>query len=109
MLHTATPLGLHEFVGERVLKRYFRTGLHAADLGTGHGDPTHISPVFFDLLQRQYLAQAGVRLREHLVFPPNGYQLTRKSLAWMLRLASLAFSDRSIVGDNHVLVIEARA
>lgn len=218
MLPTATPQGLHEFVGERVLKRYVRAGLHAVDLGTGpgamadrlhslgcdvvavdrdangfeagvlhrcldfnepdfasrlgpgefglvtaieviehvenpigflqnvgrllapggvaalttpnvdclparlkfllsgkirtmdkHGDPTHISPIFFDLLQRQYLAQAGVKLREHLVFPPNGFQLTRKPLAWMLRLASLAFSDRTIIGDNHVLVIEARA
>lgn len=73
-----------------------------------HGDPTHISPIFFDLLQRQYLPGAGVRLREHLVFPPNGFQLTRKPFAWGLRLASLAFSSRSILGDNHVLVIEAQ-
>jgi 2-polyprenyl-3-methyl-5-hydroxy-6-metoxy-1,4-benzoquinol methylase len=72
-----------------------------------HGEPTHVSPIFFDLLQRQYLPRAGVRLREHLVFPPNGFQLTRKPLAWGLRLASMAFSSRSIVGDNHVLVIEA--
>jgi 2-polyprenyl-3-methyl-5-hydroxy-6-metoxy-1,4-benzoquinol methylase len=74
-----------------------------------HGEPTHISPIFFDLLQRQYLPRAGVRLREHLVFPPNGFQLTRRPLAWGLRLASLAFPGRSIVGDNHILVIEARS
>jgi 2-polyprenyl-3-methyl-5-hydroxy-6-metoxy-1,4-benzoquinol methylase len=74
-----------------------------------HGEPTHISPIFFDLLQRQYLPRAGVRLREHLVFPPNGFQLTRKPLAWGLRLASLVFPGRSIVGDNHILVIEARS
>jgi 2-polyprenyl-3-methyl-5-hydroxy-6-metoxy-1,4-benzoquinol methylase len=73
-----------------------------------YGDPTHISPIFFDLLQRQYLPGAGVRLREHLVFPPDGFQLSRKPLRWGLRLASLAFSSRSILGDNHVLVIEAR-
>ncbi len=73
-----------------------------------HGEPTHISPIFFDLFQRQFLPLAGVKLREHLVFPPNGYQLTRKPLAWMLRIASMAFSSESISGDNHLLVIEAR-
>lgn len=217
MLRTATNAGLHEFVGERVLARYARPGMRAADLGTGpgamaerlrsmgcdvvavdrdargfeadvphqcldfnapdfasrlgvsgfgvvtaieviehvespigflrnvsrllapggiaavttpnvdslparvkflltgkirtmdlHGDPTHISPIFFDLLQRQLLPNAGARLREHLVFPPNGYQLTRRPLAWGLRLASIAFPGKSILGDNHVLVIEAQ-
>lgn len=72
-----------------------------------HGEPTHISPIFFDLLQRQFLPLAGVKLREHLVFPPNGYQLTRKPLAWMLRIVSMAFTSESISGDNHLLVIEA--
>jgi SAM-dependent methyltransferase len=216
MLHTTTNRGLHEFVGERILARYARKGVRAADLGAGpgamavrlrslgcdvvavdrdavgfeadiphrsldfnepdfasrlgigefglvtaieviehvenpigflrnvgrllapggvaalttpnvdslparlkfllagkirtmdeHSEPTYVSPIFFDLLQRQYLPRAGVRLREHLVFPPNGFQLTRKPLAWGLRLASLAFSSRSILGDNHVLIIEA--
>jgi 2-polyprenyl-3-methyl-5-hydroxy-6-metoxy-1,4-benzoquinol methylase len=72
-----------------------------------YGEPTHITPIFFDLLERQFLPRAGLKLREHLVFPPNGYQLTRKSLAWMLRIASMAFSSESISGDNHLLVIEA--
>jgi SAM-dependent methyltransferase len=72
-----------------------------------HGEPTHISPIFFDLLQRQFLPLAGVKLREHLVFPPNGYQLTRKPLAWMLRIVSMAFTSKSILGDNHLLIIEA--
>ena len=74
----------------------------------GRGDPTHISPIFFDLFQRQYLPLAGVTLREHLVFPPNGYQLTRRPLAWLLRIASLAIPGDALLGDNHVLVIEAR-
>ena len=72
-----------------------------------HSEPTHISPVFFDLLQRQFLPRAGLRLREHLVFPPNGYRLTRRPIAWTLRLASLAFSEKTLLGDNHVLVLEA--
>lgn len=70
-------------------------------------EPTHISPVFFDLLRRQFLPRAGLRLRDHLVFPPNGYQLTRKPLSWALRLASFAFSGDALLGDNHVFVFEA--
>jgi 2-polyprenyl-3-methyl-5-hydroxy-6-metoxy-1,4-benzoquinol methylase len=216
MLHTTTNSGLHDFVGERVLARYARAGVRAADLGAGpgamaarlqsfgcdvvavdrdangfeaqlphtsldfdqpdfasqlgkasfglvtaieviehvesainflrnigrllgpggvavlttpnvdslparskfllkgkirtmdeHSEPTHISPVFFDLLQRQFLPRAGLRLREHLVFPPNGYQLTRKPIAWTFRLASLAFSGEALLGDNHIFVLEA--
>ena len=71
------------------------------------GEPTHISPIFFDLLQRQFLPRAGLRLREHLVFPPNGYQLTRKPISWTLRLVSFAFPGESLLGDNHALVLEA--
>ena len=72
-----------------------------------HGEPTHISPIFFDLLTRQFLPLASMKLREHLLFPPNGYQLTRKPLAWIFRLASLVCPGDCLVGDNHVLVVEA--
>ena len=215
MIHTTTNSGLHDFVAERVLARYARPGVRAADLGTGpgamaarlrslgcevvavdrdsngfeaqvphvsldfdqpdfasqlglasfglvtaieviehvespigflrnvgrllapggvgvlttpnvdslparskfllrgkirtmdeRGEPTHISPVFFDLLQRQFLPRAGLRLREHLVFPPNGYQLTRKPIAWVFRVASFAFSGEARLGDNHIFVVE---
>jgi 2-polyprenyl-3-methyl-5-hydroxy-6-metoxy-1,4-benzoquinol methylase len=37
MPHTNTNSGLHEFVGERVLARYARPGVRAADLGAGPG------------------------------------------------------------------------
>jgi len=72
-----------------------------------YGEPTHISPIFFDLLARQFLPLAGMKLREHLLFPPDGYQLTRVSLAWVFRLASFVFPGECIIGDNHVLVLEA--
>jgi hypothetical protein len=72
-----------------------------------HGEPTHISRIFFDLLQRQFLPLAGLRLREHLVSPPDGFQLSRKSVAWSMRLAASMFSGESIIGDNHILVLEA--
>jgi 2-polyprenyl-3-methyl-5-hydroxy-6-metoxy-1,4-benzoquinol methylase len=74
-----------------------------------HGEPTHISPVFFDLLQRQFPPRAGLRLREHLVFPPNVYQLTRKPIAGALRPAAFVFSGEALLGDNHILVLEAAA
>lgn len=73
-----------------------------------YSEPTHISPVFFDLLQRQYLKLASVQLRDHLLFPPNGFQLTRRPLALLFRIATMAFRGESLLGDNHVLVIEAR-
>lgn len=215
MLHTSTNRGLHDFVGDRVLVRYARPGIRAADLGAGPGamaarlsalgcdvlavdrdsngfagevphvsldfdqpdfasqlgpgsfglvtaieviehvespigflrnirrilalggvavlttpnvdslparskfflrgkirtmdeqsEPTHISPIFFDLLRRQFLPRAGLCLREHHVFPPNGYQLSRKPIALAFRLASLVFSGDSFLGDNHIFVVE---
>ncbi len=69
-------------------------------------EPTHISPIFWDLLRRQFLTRAGVRLREHFLFPPNGYQLSRKPIAWTFRIAAAAFPGDSILGDNHILVLE---
>ncbi len=71
-----------------------------------HGDPTHISPIFFDLLLRQFLPLSGLRLRQHLVFPTRGFQLSRKSVAFAMRLLAAASSGESVRGDNHVLVLE---
>lgn len=72
-----------------------------------HSEPTHISPIFFELFQRQFLPLAGVKLREHFVFPARGYQLTRRPLAWIFRLAATVVPGDSVLGDNHVLVVEA--
>jgi 2-polyprenyl-3-methyl-5-hydroxy-6-metoxy-1,4-benzoquinol methylase len=71
------------------------------------GDPTHISPIFADLLHRQLLPRAGLQVKEHLVYPTDGHQLTRKPIAWMLRIASKMSQERVIRGDHHVLVLEA--
>ena len=71
-----------------------------------HSEPTHISPIFLDLLRRQFLPRAGLLLRERLLFHPNGYQLSRKPLARVFRLASVAFSGDAILGDNHIFVLE---
>ena len=72
-----------------------------------HGEPTHISPIFFDLFKRQYLSIAGLGLREHAFFPPKGYQLTRKPVALLLRMAARFFPGGCLLGDNHIWVLEA--
>lgn len=72
-----------------------------------YSEPTHISPIFLDLLRRQFLPRAGLRLREHLLFPPDGYQLTRKPVARAIRFASVAFSGDANFGDNHIFVLES--
>jgi 2-polyprenyl-3-methyl-5-hydroxy-6-metoxy-1,4-benzoquinol methylase len=70
------------------------------------GEPTHITPIFWDLFRRQFLPLAGLRLREHLLFPPRGFQLSRKPVAWLFRLALMPFPGRVLSGDNHVFVLE---
>lgn len=72
-----------------------------------HGEPTHISPVFWDLLIRQYLPLARLRLREHLHFPKDGFQLTRPALAFAMQMACKLLPGENLAGDNHVLVLES--
>jgi SAM-dependent methyltransferase len=72
-----------------------------------HGEPTHISPIFWDLFNRMYLPRAGLRLVEHHTFPTNGYVHTRQELAWAMRAASRLFADQEcLLGDNHVFVLQ---
>ena len=71
-----------------------------------HGDPTHISPIFWDLLIRQYLPLAGLELRAHSVFPPDGFVTGRPTYRRLMTLASPALNGRqNLLGDNHVLVL----
>lgn len=216
MLHTTTNSGLHAFVADRVISRYARSGVRAADLGTGpgamadrlrslgcdvigvdmsadafkaklphmvidfdqpdfasqlgtgrfdlvtaieviehvespigflrnignmlaprgiavittpnveslparlkfllngkvrtmdeHGEPTHISPIFMDLLKRQFLKRTCLALEEHLLFPPKGFQLSRKPVAVVLGAAASVLPGRLLSGDNHVWVFRA--
>jgi hypothetical protein len=72
----------------------------------GHGEPSHISPTFFDLLRRQFLPLAGLRLHQHLVSPTFGYELGRKSVASTMRLMAAAFSGESILGDTRIHAVE---
>jgi 2-polyprenyl-3-methyl-5-hydroxy-6-metoxy-1,4-benzoquinol methylase len=70
------------------------------------GEPTHISPIFWDLFRRQFLPRAGLALVEHGLFPSDGYQLTRKRYAWAFRLLAAVLPGESVLGDNHILVLK---
>ena len=72
-----------------------------------HSDPTHISPIFFDLFHRQFLPLAGLRIVEHLTFPANGYQLTRKFVSAPLSMLARALPGVALQGDHHVFVLAA--
>ncbi|MFZ0960214.1 MAG: class I SAM-dependent methyltransferase [Terriglobia bacterium] len=73
-----------------------------------HSEPTHISPIFWDLFQRQYLPRAGLKLVDHLLFPPHGYQLTRPRHALALRPLKWLLGGECLEGDNHVFVLQPR-
>jgi 2-polyprenyl-3-methyl-5-hydroxy-6-metoxy-1,4-benzoquinol methylase len=70
-------------------------------------DPTHISPIFVNLLRRRFLPQAGLRMADHKLFPPKGYQLTRQPMASLLSLFAPVFPGDSTLGDNHIFILEA--
>jgi 2-polyprenyl-3-methyl-5-hydroxy-6-metoxy-1,4-benzoquinol methylase len=71
-------------------------------------EPTHISPVFWNLFQRQYLPLSGLQIQEHHLVPPNGFIATRKRYSWMMRGLSGFVRGECKFGDNHVIVLEAR-
>ena len=70
------------------------------------GEPTHIAPIFWDLLTRQYLPRAGLKIVEHHLYPPNGYHVTRPRYAWALRILARLLPGPALGGDTHVLVLQ---
>ena len=71
-------------------------------------DETHISPIFWDLLARQYLPRAGLRLVGHHLYPPNGYIVTTARYAWAFHIVAQFLSGPALLGDNHVFVLKRR-
>jgi len=71
----------------------------------GQSEKTHITPIFWDLFNRQYLPRAELQLLEHYLYPARGYQMTRPGLAASMRLLSSCLRGDCLHGDNHVLVI----
>jgi len=72
-----------------------------------YGEPTHITPIFVDLLKRQFLKRTRLELAEHLVFPPKNYQLSQQPVATVLALAARILPGKLLLGDNHVFVFKA--
>jgi len=73
-----------------------------------NSEPTHISPIFWDLFQRQFLPLSGLRIQEHHLVPPNGFIGTRKRYSWMMRGLAGFVRGECKYGDNHVIVMESR-
>lgn len=71
-------------------------------------EPTHISPIFWDLFKRQFLSRAGVELVDHRVFPPRSYLCTRPQFTWAFRLLAAVLPGESLLGDNHILVLQPK-
>lgn len=71
------------------------------------GDPTHISPIFWSLIERQ-LPRAGLNLVEHHVFPPRSYLCTRPQFTWAFRMLAALLPGESVLGDNHILVLQVK-
>ena len=69
------------------------------------GDPTHISPIFWDLFVRQYMPRSGLRLVRHLVYPTDGYLVTRPSYSWMFKAVARILPGHAPYGDNHIIVL----
>ena len=74
-----------------------------------YGEPTHISPIFMDLLTRQFLKRTCLVLEKRYAFPPNRFQLTRQPMASLLSLAGRVLPGKFLLGDNHVWVFRAKA
>jgi hypothetical protein len=71
------------------------------------GDPSHISPIFLDLLPR-YLASADLQVVAHQTFPARN-SLSRRWIGHVARVLSLVLPGRANLGDNHVFVLTRRA
>lgn len=70
------------------------------------GDPTHISPVFRDLLVSRYLPAAGLCLARDETYPKQGFiggnQLYQRALAPLGPL----LGRRQLAGDSLILLLE---
>ena len=73
------------------------------------GDPTHISAIFLDLLRRQLLPRAGLKLVEDQLYPPRGFKVTRRHYAWAFRILAGLLPGDALLGDNHILVLQFRS
>ncbi len=92
MIETTTNAGLHLYVAERVLARYARPGMRAADLGAGPGAMAERLHSFgCDVVA------ADPDVRRYKAQPPG----------CALRSLAAVFPGDALLGDNHILVVES--
>jgi 2-polyprenyl-3-methyl-5-hydroxy-6-metoxy-1,4-benzoquinol methylase len=72
----------------------------------GRGDPTHISPVFLDLLVRKWLPAAGLQLRARHPYPERGFIVSRPTVRWVLGAVAALLPASGLRGDCPVLLLE---
>jgi hypothetical protein len=72
------------------------------------GDPTHITPIFFDLLTRQYLPRTGLVLTQRLHYPESSYLVTQPRYQWIARSAALLLKGECLRGDNHIFILQIK-
>ena len=72
------------------------------------GDPTHISPIFMDLFERQYLPAAHLTLEKRLLYPPAAHLAVRPSLQCASRVFG-RFLPRSLMGDTNIFFLRRAA
>ena len=69
-------------------------------------EKTHITPVFWDLLTRQWLPRVGLGLAAHHRFPPGRYKLSRPRYAWTFWAVAKVFGGECLLGDTHVFILQ---
>jgi SAM-dependent methyltransferase len=71
-------------------------------------EKTHITPVFWDLLTRQWLPRAGLSLVAYHGFPPGSYNLSRPRYALPFWAVAKVFGGECLLGDTHVFIFQPR-
>ena len=72
------------------------------------GDPTHVSPIFWDLLVHKYLPRAHLEIAVHAVYPDGGFVAGRTIYRDLMSLARPLLRGTRRAGDNHILVLVPR-
>lgn len=62
--------------------KFLLQGLWLMDI---YGDPTHLSPIFGDLLVRRYLLKPNLQLVAQNFYPRQGFVTGRSVYSWRLR------------------------
>lgn len=85
------------------IKFLWRGTIRSMDASSG--DPTHISPVFWDLFHTKYLPRAGLRMVQYRPYP-HGLALGSKPLKPILALLGRLVRRPPLIGDVHVFILE---